>query len=210
MKLALACLLLAATSSLARADDIGMRIIQVMMRFPAVSADGKHIAVYSIAAGDEKVAKTSVVVFGAKGKLEQRIPIVPPNTDRAQAEADIAKVTKLLDDGGYKHLSRMAQEGGKLDKQGTYTVTLKSEDVAIDIKIAKRKVSLTGTRGKTKLKPITFTLPAKDGPCAKSDSFGVANTLAGYDKPSKQLAFAVDVTAGMDVCFAHEYVVTLD
>lgn len=207
--LAAAFVALALAPTVARADDPGMQLMQIMMRCPAMSADGKHVAIYSLAGGDDKAAKTSLVVFGANGKLEQRVPVVPPATDVARATADAAKIVKLLDDGGYKRMSRVASKGGATAKNGDYSTDLSSEDAALKLEIVKRKITITGTRGGKKLAPIKLTLPAKDGACASSVSFSVANTMAGYDKASKQLAFEVGVFGGDAMCFAHDYVVTL-
>jgi len=205
MKVIVALLVL---TSLARADDAAMQLMQVMMRCPAMSADGKHVAIYSTAPGDDAGSRTSLAVFDATGKLEQRISVVPPAVDATRAAADAAKVTKLLDDGKYKRMSKIASNGGVVDKK-TYTTDLSSEDVKLALKIVDRKVAITGTRGGKKLAPISFALPAKDGPCKTSDTFDVANGSAGYDKTSHLLAFEVMVSSGDTVCFAHSYVIAL-
>jgi len=49
--------------SIARAQDPGMQLMQVMMRSPAMSADGKHIALYSTAPGDDPASKTSLAAL---------------------------------------------------------------------------------------------------------------------------------------------------
>lgn len=209
MKLTVAVLaVLAAAPSHARADDPAMQLMQVMMRCPAMSADGKHVAIYSVAPGDDKASRTSLAVFGAGGTLEQRIAVVPPAVDATRAAADAAKVVKLLDDGTYQRMARVASKGGVVDKH-TYSTDLSSEDVTLALKIADRKVTITGTRAGKKLAPVTLALPAKDGPCTTSDTFDVANTMAGYDKKSRRLAFEVTVSSGNTVCFAHDFVITL-
>lgn len=193
----------------ALADDPGMTLTMVMMRSPAMSADGKHIALYSDAPGDEKDSKTSLAVFGSNGKLEMRIGVVPPAVDMQRATADAAKVMKVLNDGSYARMGRMASKGGAADKSGGYSIDLSSGDVAFTLKIANRKVSITGTRGEKKLKPIELALPAKDGTCTGETTFSVANTMAGYDPKSQLFAFEVIVFAGDSGCFAHPFVVAL-
>ena len=184
MKLALAAALVA-IATIARADDDpGMQLMTVMMRTPAISADGKHVAIYNEDPGAEKDAKTSLGIFGAAGALEQRISVVPPNTDVAKAKVAAAKLVKLLDDGGYKRMSRVARVSEKTDKT-TYATELKSEDVVVAI-----------------------ALPA-DGPCKTVDTYGLANTMAGYDAKTGQLAFTLQAWQHDQVCFAHGLVVTL-
>jgi len=207
MKLALAAALVA-IATIARADDDpGMQLMTVMMRTPAISADGKHVAVYNEDPGAEKDAKTSLGIFGAAGALEQRISVVPPNTDVAKAKVAAAKLVKLLDDGGYKRMSRVARVSEKTDKT-TYATELKSEDVVVAIALAKRKLEITGTRAGKKLAPIAIALPA-DGPCKTVDTYGLANTMAGYDAKTGQLAFTLQAWQHDQVCFAHGLVVTL-
>jgi hypothetical protein len=210
MKLSLACIAaLALAPSVARADDDpGMQIMTIMMRSPAISADGKHVAIYSSDGGSEKGANTSLAVFGKSGKLEQRISIVPPAVDVARAKAAVAKIAKLLDAGGYQRMSRVAR-GSEARQKTTYTTHLTSEDVELDLAIAQRKVTVTATRAGKKLASVTRALPAKDGPCTQTDAFDVANTMAGYDAKTKQLAFSVQVWQGDAGCFGHDFVVTL-
>jgi hypothetical protein len=208
MKRFAAILVVLATQYSARADDTAMQLMQVMMRCPCMSADGKHIAIYSVAPGDDKPSRTSLAVFGESGKLEQRISVVPPAVDAKRAADDAAKITKVLDAGKYQRMARMASQGGVVDKK-SYKTDLSAEDVVLALGIVDRKVTITGTRDGKKLAPIVLALPAKDGPCKTSDSFDVANTMAGYDKKSRRLAFEVTVTSGDTVCFAHDYVVTL-
>jgi hypothetical protein len=206
MKLALALLLV--TASVAHADeDPGMQLMTVMMRTPAISADGKHVAIYNEDPGTEKGAMTSLAIFGASGAVEQRISVVPPNTDAAKAKAAAAKLVTLLDDGGYKRMSRVARVSEKAAKT-TYTTELKTEDVVIDVAVAKRKLKITGTRAGKKLAPISLTIP-KDGPCKSVDAYGLANTMAGYDGTTSQLAFTLQAWQHDQVCFAHGFVVTL-
>jgi hypothetical protein len=191
----------------AHADDTAMQLMQVMMKTPAISSDGKHVAIYSLTATKNPDAKTSLVVFDATGKLEQRIEIVPPATHAERAKADAANVTTLLDNGGYKRMSRVAQKDSKSDKTA-FTAQLTSEDVVLDVKIAKRKVTLTGTRAGKKLKAITKALP-KDGPCKATDFYSLPNTMAGFDPSTGLFAFQVTATEKTTVCFSHEFVVPL-
>jgi len=207
MKLALASLLVLTSFTHAHAEDTGMKLMQVMMRCPAISSDSKHVAIYSLAAGKDKAAKTSLAVFGGTGKLEQRIDVVPPNTDAVRATSDAAKISKVLDDGAYKRMSRVAQKDAKSDK-ATFTAQLSSEDAVLDVKIAKRKVTITGTRAGKKLAAISKTLP-KDGPCKTADSYDLPNTMAGFDATSGLFAFEITVTEKDTVCFAHDFVVKL-
>jgi hypothetical protein len=208
MKVAFASVVVVALlTGRAHADDTAMQLMQVMMRCPAISSDGKHVAIYSLAAVKNPDAKTSLVVFGPTGKVEQRIEVVPPATHAERAKADAANVTKLLDDGGYKRMSRVAEKNAKSDK-ASFTAQLSSEDLTLDVKIAKRKVTLTGTRGGKKVKAITKTLP-KDGPCKAVDFYSLANTMAGFDAASGLFAFQITATEKDTVCFSHEFVVAV-
>jgi hypothetical protein len=209
MKLALtvACLL-AATSTAIADEDVGMQLITAMMRTPAISSDGKHVAIYNEDPGSEKDAMTSLGVFAIGGALEQRVSVVPPNTSVPKAKAAAAKIAKFLDDGGYKRMSRVAQASQDA-KQLTYSAQLTSEDVVIDVHLEKRKLDITYSRDGKKLAPIHLALPAKDGPCKAADAYDLPNTMAGYDKKSQVFAFTVHASQGDTVCFAHSFVVAL-
>ena len=209
MKLVLAAaLVLTSTTTVAQAeDDPGMQLMTVMMRTPAISADGKHVAIYNEDPGTEPDAKTSLGIFGSAGALEQRISVVPPNTDAAKAQVAAGKLVKLLDDGGYQRMSRVARVSEKTAKT-TYATTIKSEDVIVEIALAKRKLKITGTRAGKKLAPLSLALPP-DGPCKKVESYGLANTMAGYDVKTGQLAFTLQAWQRDQVCFAHGFVVKL-
>jgi hypothetical protein len=207
MKLSSAVLVVV-VASVARADDPAMQVMQIMTRCPAISADGKHVALFSVAPGEDRRSKTSLAVFGIKGKLEKRLPFVPPDVDVEQASYDASKAVKFLDAGKYRRMALMASKGGTTDG-AAYSIDLSSEDVAFTLKVVDRKVTITGTRGEKKLAPVNLTLPKDDGMCVTTDSFSVANTMAGYDKKSKVFAFEVAVTSKDTQCFGHDFVVTL-
>lgn len=202
---------LVATTSLAHADDPGMQLITLMMKTPAISADGKHIAIYSTGPGGDAdpAVKTSLAVFDAGGKLEQRIGVVPPATDAAKTKAAVEKINKLIDDGGYKRMSRIKQDSNNQSKTGGFTAKVESEDVVMELALEKRKLTINATRAGKKLAPVTVALPAKDGACKKVDSFSFANTVAGYNAPGKQFAFEIGAFEGDSQCFAHAFVVVL-
>jgi hypothetical protein len=208
MKLVIACLVV--TTSLARADDDpGMQLMTVMLRCPAISSDGKHVAIYGSDPGTEKDAMTSLAIFGPAGTVETRISVVPPNTDKTRAKAAAAKLVKLLDDGGYKRMSRVARVSEKLDKT-KFSTHLTSEDIALDVQLADRKLTITGTRRGEHLVPHSLTLGATDGPCKKVTAYGLANTMAGFDPKTGLFAFSIDAEENATVCFAHAFVVTLE
>jgi len=211
MRVPLACLVsLAALTGTARADeDPGMLLMGIMMRTPAISADGKHVAVYSHDPGTEVGAKTSLAVFGAKkGTLEKRISVVPPNTDAAKAKTAAATLVKLLDDGGYKRMSRVARVSGEA-KKTDYATQLKSEDLVIDVRVIGRKLDVSASRDGKKLKGVSKKLPAKEGACKAVDGYSIANTMAGYDATTGAFAFSVTAEEAGGVCFSHDFVVTL-
>ena len=185
-----------------------MQLMTAMMRCPAISSDGKHVAIYSNDPGTEKDAMTSLAVFDGAGKVEQRISVVPPNTDAARAKAAAAKVVKLLDSGGYKRMSRVARVSETANKT-TYATKLESEGVEIELGVANRKLTVNATRGGKKLAVVTRTLAAKDGACKSVDAYGLSNTMAGYDAKSGELAFSITARQGDQICFSHDFVVTL-
>jgi hypothetical protein len=147
-------------------------------------------------------------VFDPKGKEEQRIGVVPPATDFAKAGVAASKIMKLLDDGGYKRMSRVAQKSEDRQKL-TYSAKLTSEDVELVVQIKDRKVSITGTRAGKALAPVTVKLGATDGACKKASAYDIANTQAGYDTKTQLFAFSVQAEEAESVCHAHDFVVTL-
>lgn len=193
----------------AHADDTGTKLIGFMMRCPGISADGKHVALYTMAGSSEANTKTSLAVFGVNGKEEQRIGVVPPVTSTAKAAAAVAKISTLLDTGGYKRMSRVAQTS-EVSQKLTYSAKLTSEDVVLDVKVKDRKVSITGTRAGKAFAPVAVELAAKDGPCKKVADYGIANTQAGYDVKTKLFAFSVQASENDSVCHSHDFVVELN
>jgi hypothetical protein len=180
----------------------------IMMQLPAMSSDGKHIAIFSQDPGTEKGAMTSVAVFSTTGKLEKRISIVPPGTDMKKAQAATAKINSLLSAGGYARMARIAQEADKYEKPN-FTLKLSSEGITFDVKLEKRKLEIKPTKNGTALATITKKLPAKDGRCKKADGYSLANTQAGFDAKSGALAFSIDAEQDGQVCFGHSFVVTI-
>jgi hypothetical protein len=207
IRAALVLLVLLPTAAVAE-DDPAMQLMSLIMRCPAISADGKHVAIYSQDPGGEKDAKTSLVVFDPKGKVEQQISVVPPATDAAKASTAATKIVKLLEDGGYARMGLVKRTGGTND--GTkLSLQLESGDVVLAVERADRKLTITGTRAGKKLTPIKKKLPAKDGPCPSVDGYSIANTQAGYDAKTQLFAFSLMAEKGGEVCFAHDFVVPL-
>ncbi len=208
MKVGIVAVALAALASPARAEDPGMKLMGLVMRCPAISSDGKHVAIYSMAGSTEPGSTTSLAVFSGAGKEEQRIGVVPPATDVAKADAAATKIVKLLDDGGYKRMSRVAQVSDKWDKLN-YTAKYTTEDVELDVVVKARKVTITGKRAGKALAPVTVKLAAKDGTCKKAENYGIANTQAGFDAKTGLFAFSVQADEASTVCASHDFVVTL-
>lgn len=181
--------------------------MQLMMKSPGISKDGKHVSMYSIDPSTEKDTKTSFIVFSAAGKEEKRVGVVPPNTDAAKTTKAVAAINKLVEAGSYTRMSRVAIANEKGDKT-TYDTDLSSEDVAVHVSLAKSTVEITGTRGDAKLAAIKKPLGKIHSKC-DVDSWGVVNTLSGYDKTTKLFAFALQGSHGSDVCAEYDYVVVL-
>ena len=202
--------------ALARADDTAMALMQIQMACPAISADGKHVAIFSLSPGTDKDAKTSLVVFDGTTP-GARISIVPPVKDATRAKAAADKIVKLLVDGKYQRMSRVQRASGKAVRHDSATAPapsmteqLASEDVVIDVSVADRKVELAPTRAGKKLAAIHLALPAKDGPCTSLVGYSIANTGAGFDAKTGLFAFSVLIEqAGGSICYAHDFVVTV-
>lgn len=185
-----------------------MKLMGLIMRCPAISSDGKHVAIYAMAGSAEPGSKTSLAVFSPTGKQEQRIGVVPPATDVTKAEAAATKIVKLLDDGGYKRMSRVARASEDLQAL-TYSTKLTSEDVELEVLVKDRKVSIKGLRAGKALAPITLKLGAKDGSCKKVKAYAIANTQAGFDAKTGLFAFSVQAEEADSVCGSHDFVVAL-
>ena len=71
------------------------------------------------------------------------------------------------------------------------------------------KLQITGTRGGKKLVPLTIALVATDGPCTSVATYGLVNTMAGFDPKTGLFAFSNDAEEKNTVCFSHAFVVTL-
>ena len=64
-------------------------------------------------------------------------------------------------------------------------------------------------RAGKKLAAVTRAFAAKDGPCKSVDAYGLANTMAGYDAKTGELAFSITAQQCDAICFSHDFVVTL-
>ncbi|HEY4057255.1 MAG TPA: hypothetical protein VGM39_11640 [Kofleriaceae bacterium] len=208
-KIALALVGVVASVGVVQADDDpGMAVMQLMMRSPGISKDGKHVAMYSMDSSKEKDTMTSFIVFSAAGKEEKRVGVVPPNTDAKRTMKAVESINKIWTDGGYVRMSRVAIANEKRDKT-SYEADLSSEDVAVHVAFNKDTVELTGTRGDAKLAPVKQKLGKTTRKCKAPDDYGVVNTISGYDKTTKLFAFALQASQGADVCAEYDFVVTL-
>jgi hypothetical protein len=212
MKAVLALALVALAPTFAAADEFKIptseeTLMNLIMRCPGISADGKHVVMFSLTAVKEKKAKTSFVEFDTKGKVEKRFEIVPPVVDPDRAKTDVWAAAKEFVDGGFKRMSVVAEKDDKHEGanfSGQYT----SEDVVLDIKLVKRKLTIDGTRAGKKLATITKTLPKEAG-CKAVDYYSLTNTASGFDPTSGTFAFQISASNGSSVCSSHEFVVPL-
>jgi hypothetical protein len=189
---------------MASADDFTTAITRLMMGTPAISADGKTIALYSFAPGREPDAKTSLVIFNGTRERE-RLGIVPSGIDAARARTSAASATRKID--GMKRMARVAK--GEETWGPKYEVALTSSGTELHLSIVDRRVTVTAKRDGRDAR-AEVALAAKDGGCRDVKGYSISNTMAGFDDKTGLFAFSVEVEDKTGTtCFAHDFVVQL-
>jgi hypothetical protein len=206
---------LALAAGPARADaNVARQAMRVQLLSPAVSADGKSIAIASLDPGGEAGASGSLAIFDAAGVLKRRLPLFTPARDPERARRAYAKATRLLDEGGYRRMARLRRNSERThlrrapaDPPPTFEGFFSQGDYGFAVHVARGQVRVEARKGSRKLGTYTRRLgPAPR--CRRVAGYSVSPTRAGFETSGRVLAFSVYAeTTGGEACFSYDYVV---
>jgi hypothetical protein len=211
--LALVVLLLSATSWPSPAEgNPAMVAMKVLMISPALSADGRTVAMHSHDPTGTAGAAGSLVFFDGSGKELRRLPLVPPARDLARATQTYAAADLALTRGGYKRMGRVAITRGKDvqqrrpgDPPPSFAATFTQGEHTFAIEVTTGKVVVEVRRGTRTYSTTTIPFRTPTTRCAKVTGYSVSPTKVGFDLQFGLLAFSVLVEADGSTCFSHEY-----
>lgn len=187
--------------------------MKVMMISPAISSDGKFVAMHSTNPASDSDASGSLVVFNARGKEKKRMPLVPPARGMARSKATYEAADALLKKGGYKRMGRLSRSNDKTvlkekpsDPPPSYQATFTQGDYVFDLKVTVGRIQVVAKRKGRKAgkKVVKFRTPRAR--CNQVTGYSVSPAKAGYDKSSGLFALSVLVESSGSICFSHELV----
>lgn len=172
--------------------------MQLMLRCPAISADGT-VAMFSLPTA-EKASTAALVFYDDKGAVKRRI------TDLAKANAALDGFARM---DRVKKISETASARVKpTDPAPSYEAELSTGDVRIHVHIAGRDVTLQAARNGAAMPAVRTRLAPNDGPCTESVRYDLVNTQSGFDARRGVFAFTIGTEdATKSQCFHHDFVV---
>jgi len=215
-RLAAAAFAAALVAAPASAADVAQQAMQVQLISPAVSADGKQVAVASLDPAGEAGASGSLALFDAAGALKRRIALFAPARDAERARRSYAEAAKILEEGGFRRMGRVKRNGEKTalrrtpsDPPPSFEGIFSQGDYGFTVRVADGKARFDAMKGSRKIG--TWSLPlGKEGPCSDVAGYSVSPTRAGFEADRRLFAFSVYAeTKNGDVCFSHDYVVAV-
>jgi hypothetical protein len=191
--------------------------MRLQLLSPAISGDGKSVAMVSSDPGEGPGATGSLAIFESTGALKKRLPLWAPAKEPERATRSYAEATRLLDEGGYRRMARVKRESEKTvlrqqpaDPPPTFEGLFISGDYGVTVKVANGTLTVTARRGKRTLGPFAVKLATPAAACPLVAGYSVAPARAGLEPASKLLALAVLVENAEGVgCFSHEAVFSL-
>jgi hypothetical protein len=196
--------------------DVAQQALQVQLLSPAVSADGKQVAIASLDPAGEAGASGSLALFDGAGALKRRIALFAPARDPERARKSYAEAAKTLDDGGFRRMGRVKRNSEKTalrrtpsDPPPTFQGVFSQGDYGFTIEAGNGKVRFEAMKGARKLGTWSLRL-GKEAPCSDVAGYSVSPTRAGFEADRRLFAFSVYAeTKSGDVCFSHDYVVAM-
>jgi hypothetical protein len=211
--LALACTLAGATTALA---DVTKQAMQVQLLSPAISGDGKQVAIASLDPAGEAGASGSLALFDGAGALKRRIALLAPARDAERARKSYAEAAKLLEDGAFRRMGRVKRNSERTalrrmpsDPPPSFEGVFSQGDFGFTVQVAGGKVRFEAMKGSRKLGTWSLKL-GKEAPCSDVAGYSVSPTRVGFEAERRVFAFSVYAeTKSGDVCFSHDYVMVM-
>jgi hypothetical protein len=191
--------------------------IRLQLASPAISGDGKTVALVSLDPGDGKGATGSLVVIDAGGALKRRLPLWAPGRGGTQAQQSYADAMRLLDEGGYRRMGRLKRQSEKVgrhrqaaDPPPRFEALFSLGDYGVNVTVAGDTLRVEARRGKRTLGPWTVPLATPSAACPRVGGYAVSSGRSGLEAASRLLALSVVIEdpAG-SACFSREAVFAL-
>ena len=211
-----AVLALALLVPVAASGDVAKQAMQVQLLSPAISADGKQVAIASLDPGGEAGASGSLALFDGAGALKRRIALFAPARDPERARKSYAQAAKILEDGAFRRMGRVKRNSERTalrrapaDPPPSFQGVFSQGDFGFTINVADGKARLEAMKGSRRLGTWSLRL-GKEAPCGDVAGYSISPTRAGFEAERRVFAFSVyaETNAG-DVCFSHDYVVAM-
>jgi hypothetical protein len=196
--------------------DVARQAMQVQLLSPAVSGDGKQVAVASLDPAGEAGASGSLALYDGSGILKRRIPLFAPARDPERARRSYAEAAKVLEDGAFRRMARVKRNSERTalrrtpsDPPPSFEGVFSQGDFGFTVRVADGKVRFEAMKGSRRLGTWSLKL-GKDGKCSDVAGYSVSPTRAGFEADRRLFAFSVYAeTKDGDACFSHDYVVSL-
>ncbi len=196
--------------------DVAQQAMQVQLLSPAVSADGKQVAIASLDPSGEAGASGSLALFDGAGVLKRRLPLFAPARDAERARKSYAQAAKILEEGGFRRMGRVKRNSERTalrrapaDPPPSFEGVFSQGDFGFTVRVGDGKVRFEAMKGTRKLGTWSLRL-GKEAPCSDVAGYSVSPTRAGFEADRRLFAFSVFAeTKSGDVCFSHDYVVAM-
>jgi len=196
--------------------DVARQAMQVQLMSPAVSSDGKQVAIASLNPGGESGASGSLAVFDGAGALKRRIPLFAPARDAERARKSYAEATRILEEGAFRRMGRVKRNSERTalrrspaDPPPSFEGVFSQGDFGFTVRVADGKVRFEAMKGSRKLGTWSLGL-GKEPACGDVAGYSVSPTRAGFESDRRLFAFSVYAeTKSGDVCFSHDYVIAM-
>ena len=215
-RVALGSVLLASALCATAQADVAQQAMQVQLLSPAVSADGKQVAIASLDPAGETGASGSLALFDGAGVLKRRLALFAPARDAERARKSYAAAAKILEDGGFRRMGRVKRNSERTalrrapsDPPPSFEGVFSQGDYGFTVHVAGGKVRFEAMKGTRKIGTWSLRL-GKEAPCSDVAGYSVSPTRAGFEPDRRLFAFSVYAeTKSGDVCFSHDYVVAV-
>ncbi|MBI5480626.1 MAG: hypothetical protein HY906_17345 [Deltaproteobacteria bacterium] len=196
--------------------DPARQAMQVQLLSPAISGDGKQVAIASLNPAGEAGASGSLALFDGAGVLRRRIALFAPARDAERARKSYAEAAKILEEGAFRRMGRVKRNSERTalrrapsDPPPSFEGVFSQGDFGFTVRVADGKVRFEAMKGSRKLGTWSLKL-GKEAPCSDVAGYSVSPTRAGFEAERRLVAFSVYAeTKSGDVCFSHDYVVAM-
>ncbi|HEY3355764.1 MAG TPA: hypothetical protein VGQ83_21105 [Polyangia bacterium] len=197
--------------------DAAQDAMRLQLLSPAISGDGKTVAIVSLDPGDGPGASGSLALFDAGGALWRRLPLWAPQRDPRRAQTSYREATRLMDEAGFRRMGRLTRHAEKTivrhkpgDPAPRFEGLFSHGDYGVTVTVTGGTLKVEAKRGKRTLGPWTVAFATPPAACPAVAGYSVSPARAGLQAASRLLALSVVVEdADGNACFSHEAVFPL-